>query len=194
MPGRLTIGIDASRANARQRTGTEWYAYHVIRELRDIIPDTYRVILYSKEALRDGLEDLPSHWESRVLAWPPRKLWTQLRLSWEMYRRPPDMLFVPAHALPVILPRKAVTTLHDVAFMAYPQAYRPLERIYHRFAARFAVRRARILTVSEFSRREIVRYFRADEAGIRVTPLGIDTDTYRRPSAEVIRDCLDRHG
>ena len=92
-----------------------------------------------------------------------------------MLRRPPDALFVPAHTLPLVLPRRSVTTLHDVAFMVRKEAYTFAERLYHRFAARFAVRRAAaLLTVSEFSKSEIVRFFGARPESIAVTPLGYD--------------------
>ncbi len=176
---RPTLGIDASRANSQSRTGTEWYAYHVIQELKKIIPDSYRVVLYSREGLRDGLEDLPAGWESRVLRWRWR-FWTQLRLSWEMLRRPPDVLFVPAHVLPVVLPRRAVTTLHDVGFLTVPDAYSWGERLYHRLAARFAVRRAaRLLTVSEFSRGELVRLLGVEESDVAVTPISYDAKRFR---------------
>jgi len=179
-----TLGIDASRANAAKRTGTEWYAFHLIQELKRVIPPSMRVILYSKEPLRDGLENLPPNWESAVLKWPG-KFWTQLRLSWEMLRRPPNTLFVPAHTLPLILPRRSATTLHDVAFMVRKEAYTFAERLYHRFAARFAVRRAAaLLTVSEFSKAEIVRFFGAKPERIAVTPLGYDLKNCRMAESE----------
>lgn len=178
MGKRMVIGIDASRANVAKRTGVEWYAYHLIQELKGIIPDSYRVVLYSREPLMDGLEVLPSHWESRVLAWPPRRLWTQGRLSLEMLTRPPDLLFSPVHVLPMILPKRAIVTVHDVAFMAVPQAYAFFGSPYLRFATWFATRFARVLTVSEFSKSEIVKFFHADPARITVTPLGLDASKY----------------
>lgn len=173
------IGIDASRANVSVRTGIEWYAYNVIQELKDVIPATVRVALYSREPLQDGLEDLPKNWESRVLSWPPRYLWTQARLSWEMLVRPPDLLFVPAHVIPMMLPRRTVTTVHDVAFMAEPQAYGDGGRAYLRFATAQAVRRAEILTVSEFSKKEIIERFNASAECVTVSPLGYDASLYR---------------
>lgn len=188
-----TIGIDASRANVTDRTGTEWYAYNLIQELKSTIPDTYRVVLYSKEPLRDGLEDLPDNWESRVLTWPWR-FWTQIRLSWEMLRRPPDILFVPAHTLPIILPKRASVTLHDVAFMPFKEAYSLPSRLYHTWATRFAIRRANpILTVSQFSKEEIIRWFGADEGMIAVTPLGFDAERYGPVADDVLADTLHRY-
>ncbi|MEK9152950.1 MAG: glycosyltransferase family 1 protein [Patescibacteria group bacterium] len=175
-----TIGIDASRANVKERTGVEWYAYHLIQELKTVIPADHRVVLYSREPLRDGLGTLPANWESRVLSWP-FKLWTQVRLSWEMKKRPPDLLFVPAHTLPVILPKHSINTIHDVGFAARPEFYSPSERRQQTAATRRAVRRAsRILTVSEFSKNELLRRFGAKPEKIEVTPLGYDAERFHR--------------
>lgn len=189
------IGIDASRANYEKRTGTEWYAYHLIQQLKTIIPAKHRVLLYSTTPLRDGLEKLPPNWESKVLKWPPKRLWTQLRLSWEMYRRPPDLLFVPVHAMPVILPKRSATTLHDVAFMSTPGAYSNSENRYQRFAVKFAVKYAdAILTVSHFSKSEIVHYFGADPDKMTVTHLGYDAEMCKPVTDQkLIDDCLARY-
>jgi glycosyltransferase involved in cell wall biosynthesis len=190
------IGIDASRANYDKRTGTEWYAYHLIQELKKVVPGEHKVVLYSTSPLKDGLEQLPPNWESRVLRWPPKRLWTQVRLSWEMLRRPPDVLFVPVHAMPVVLPKRAVTTLHDVAFMTTPEAYSPFENWYQRFAVRHAAKRAGvILTVSDFSKSEIMRHFRVKPEKIVVTHLGYDAERCRPVSdPKELEARLSRYG
>ncbi|MBU0625669.1 glycosyltransferase, partial [Patescibacteria group bacterium] len=178
--GQRVLGIDASRANSSTRTGTEWYAYQVIQGLKKLVPEDIQVVLYSKEPLRDGLEKLPANWESRVLRWPPGRFWTQMRLSWEMLVRPPDVLFVPAHTLPLLTPRKSIITLHDLGFVAVPEAYTWGERLYHRFSAWFAARRAcQILTVSNFSRQEFSRLLGVAEERLAVTPLACDRQMFR---------------
>ena len=181
-----TIGIDASRANRAEKTGVEWYAYYLIQELKKIIPPEYRVILYSAESLVGGLAELPPNWESKIvgglniLFWKRAKnvlLWTQLGLSWEMLRCPPDILFVPSHAIPFIHPKRTYTTIHDVGFRVFPEVYHILPLIYHRFTTRFAVWRAtKIFTPSEFTKSELVKYYKADPKKIIVTPLGFDSD------------------
>jgi len=178
-----SIGIDASRANVAERTGTEWYAFHVIEGLKRLVPPDVRVFLYTREPLRDDLKDLPPNWENRVLSWPPRRLWTQLRLSWEMLVRPPDLLFVPVHVVPIILPKRSVTTLHDVAFVTQPAAYGLFERWYQQYAVWAASRHATaILTISEFSKSEIIKYFGTPAGKIFTTPLGYDPRTFFRPT------------
>ncbi len=180
----MRIGIDASRANQAERTGTEWYSFHVIEELKGLIPDEHEVVLYSKEPLRDELADLPANWTSRVLGWPPRLLWTQLRLSWEMLWHKPDVIYIPAHTIPLVHPRRVVLVVHDVGFAKENELYDPKqigyqsglsarllnglvrlftvgkygasEQDYHLFSMRVAEKAATVvMTVSEFSKQEI---------------------------------------
>src|SRR3990167_11418189 len=102
----MIVGIDASRAFLRRRTGIEEYAYQTIKHLRSVIPETDTVVLYVRKrlAVRDGrlmiaLPEidfaLPEHWSVRGI-WAPR-FWTQIRLSLEMLFHRPDVLLVPAH-------------------------------------------------------------------------------------------------
>lgn len=170
----MLIGIDASRANSKERTGTEWYSYHLIEQLKRI-GGSHTFVLYSKEKLLPDLENLPDNFHSRVLAWPPRFLWTQFRLAWEMLFHPPEVLFVPAHTLPVISRAKMVVTIHDVGFRVYPELYSATDKSYHHcsvwYASRFAYK---IICPSEFTKRELIKYYGTDASKIVVVPHGIE--------------------
>lgn len=179
----ITIGIDASRANRAERTGVEWYAFHLIQEFKKIIPGDFRVILYSAEPLMGELAELPPNWESKIIKgvnlgrgpW----LWTQLGLTLEMIFNKPDILFVPSHAIPLIHPKRTYTTIHDIGFEVFPESYGFLARLYHRFSARLALRSAaKIFTPSEFTKSELIKYYKADPSKIIVTPLGFDSSIY----------------
>ena len=156
----MKIGIDASRANTVQRTGVENYAFFVIQELKKIISVEHQVFLYSREKLEEKIAQLPDHWSSNVLKTPGKKLWTQLRLSWEMLRRPTDVLFVPAHVMPLIHPKKTIAVIHDVAALRFPKSYSLFERWYNWFATKLAVKRAwKIVVPSQFTKDEILELF-----------------------------------
>jgi len=202
----MLIGIDASRANKRERTGTEWYSYNLIKQLAKIDQkNTY--ILYTKEPLREDLRNLGKNFKNRVLHWPPKYLWNLFRLSIEMIFRPPDILFVPAHTIPLISPKKTVTTCHDVGFEEFPHLYATSfiggnnifarflalilrvitlgrysnnELDYHRFSMRLAVKKAaRIISPSLFTAREIEKYYRVEKGKIKVIYEGYDQNKYK---------------
>ncbi|MBI5728340.1 MAG: glycosyltransferase family 4 protein [Candidatus Magasanikbacteria bacterium] len=168
------VGIDASRANHEQKTGVEWYAWQLIEELKKVIPPNVRVILYSDAPLVGALAHLPPNWHSRVLPWPPGRLWTQLRLSLEMLLKPPDVLFIPAHVYPFIHPHRTVMTVHDIAAYRHPQSYSWFERWYTLWSARQAVHRlARVIVPTVFTKQELLIAFHPEEANrIVVIPHG----------------------
>lgn len=180
----MLIGIDASRANRAQKTGVEWYSYRLIEELKKIIPGDIGVVLYSDEPLLGDLSILPPNWESKIITSPIKSpitkkgwLWTQLRLSWEMILYWPDVLFVPSHAMPLFHPRKTVITLHDIGFLKFPEAYKPLARAYHRFSSWFAAKFAwKILTPSEFTKKEIIETYKISPDKVIVTHLAPSMD------------------
>ena len=143
----MIIGIDASRANEEQKTGVGWYAWHVIQELKHLttLPLNHtttrqplRVVLYTNKPLMGDLAVLPEGWSEKVLQWFPGRLWTQIRLSFEMLVNPPDVLFIPAHVFPIIHPKKTVMTVHDIAAIKFPESYNWFERWYSVWSAKFA--------------------------------------------------------
>ncbi|NTU98942.1 glycosyltransferase family 4 protein [Candidatus Falkowbacteria bacterium] len=144
----MIIGIDASRANRKRKSGTEWYAFYLIKQLALIDKDN-QYILYTDEPLAPDLVNLDplgdwineelydtdgyqiirsphNNFRGKVLTWSFGYLWTHLRLSWEMLFHRPDVLFVPSHVLPLIHPRRSVVTIHDVGFerddLLYPKS------------------------------------------------------------------------
>jgi len=121
----MTIGIDASRANRAFKTGTEWYSYYLIKNFA-AIDSQNKYILYSDQPFSNDLEAiLDSHpnFTGKVLRWPWQYFWTLGRLTLEMICCRPRVLFVPAHSIPLIHPRRTITTIHDIAFKREENVY-----------------------------------------------------------------------
>ncbi len=184
----MTIGIDASRAFRKKKTGTEVYSYHVIREIiRQNQSD--RIVLYvDRRITPDEIGfDIPPTVTIKYLAWPIGRLWTQGRLSLEMLIHPPNVLFVPSHALPLVHPTKTVTTIHDVGFLQYPESYSKKDLQYLQWSTQYAVENASsLITVSEFSKHELISHYRVSAEKIYVTHLGYDEDVYHPYSQDEI--------
>ena len=124
----MIIGIDASRANLQHKTGTEWYSFYLIQNLAAIDKEnTYRLYINkpARPELREAIKDNPN-FSFNLLRWPFYSFWTLGRLTLEMLWRRPDVLFVPAHALPLFGPLKTVNTIHDVAFFREERLYRSI--------------------------------------------------------------------
>ncbi|MBI3742620.1 MAG: glycosyltransferase, partial [Chloroflexi bacterium] len=81
-----------------------------------------------------------ANYELRPIPFP--RAWTHARLSYEMLTRAPDVLWVPAHVLPLIHPRKSIVTIHDLGQFYFPDAYPPATRAYHFWSTRWNARAA----------------------------------------------------
>lgn len=90
-----------------------------------------------------------------------------------------DVLHVPFNFLPVFRCRKIVT-IHDLPFLRVPETHLRVERARMLVLTRLAARLAdHILTVSEFTKRDIIDAYRVDPARITVTPNAADRDVFR---------------
>ena len=167
-----TIGIDASRALSTAPTGTESYSYHLIRALLPFLDTHYRTRLYFRSEPEQ--EAFPGA-ELRIIPFP--RLWTHLRLSWEMARYSPDLLFVPAHVLPLVRPKRTLVTIHDLGYRYFPEAHPRRQRLYLDWSTRWNARVAdHILADSCATRDALVQAYSIDRAKITVAYPGYDSD------------------
>ena len=197
----MTIGIDASRAFQKNKTGIEEYSYQVIKHLRDKLdnepasPDARsaesrranrgeQVILYCNPTINTKPDfELPKNWKIKFLRAPI--FWTQFRLSVEMLFHPPDVLFVPAHTVPVIHPKNTLVTIHGLEYEFCPKAYSFWQRFYMRFSIRNSCRWAKkIIAVSENTKRDLMKLYKVPEKKIRVIYEGIGNHVTRNSKHE----------
>jgi len=192
----MVIGIDASRANQKQKTGIGWYSYYLIQELKKIpLNQGDKFILYSSDKLKHDLATLPENWRSKILHWPVKYLWTQIRLATEMLFNPPDILFVPAHCLPIICPIKSVITIHDLGFKRFKKAYSLWQRIYLNLVYWWAARQAnKIIVPSRFTKEEVLKFYKVKENRIEVVHEGYNEKVfYQEKDLEKINSVLQNY-
>ncbi len=206
----MIIGIDASRANLKYKTGTEWYAFNLIKNLADWDrTNTYWLYVNQPATpeLTAAVRNNPN-FSFKLLRWPFYSFWTLGRLTLEMLWRRPDVLFVPAHTLPLFGPFKTVNTIHDIAFFQAKNLYRSskvktetaawqpfidwfvrlitLGRYrsgsvdYLHWSTAFALRHAkRIIAVSEATKQDLLRsYSEARAEKISVIHNGFNDELY----------------
>lgn len=180
----MLIGIDASRAALTQRTGTENYSLYLIRKLIEM-GEGHRFRLYFNRPPQDGLFVRNERVQWRIMPFP--RLWTHLRLAWEVTHHPPDVLYVPAHVVPWLHPRRCVVSVHDLGYLHYPQAHTRWGRWYLDLSTRFNVHSGRrIIADSKATRRDLISHYRVNPEKIVVAyPAGTPglapvTDTAER--------------
>jgi glycosyltransferase involved in cell wall biosynthesis len=172
----MLVGIDASRSVSAQPTGTELYSRYLIAALLSRAPDHFFFRLYFNQAPRSEVRSQKS--EVRIIPFP--RLWTHVRLSLEMMRQPPDLLFVPAHVLPIVHPRRSIVTVHDLGYLYFPEAHPPRQRRYLDRTTRWHTRTAaHLLADSAATKRDLVEKYHADPDRITVAYPGLDPSVKR---------------
>ncbi|HTX87233.1 MAG TPA: glycosyltransferase family 1 protein [Candidatus Nanoarchaeia archaeon] len=246
----MLIGIDASRANRTHKSGTEWYSYYLIKYFARLDKEN-QFILYTDQPLSPDLVDLttldflppnqdsepaydaggyqiiksPHHnFKGKVLRWPFSYFWTLGRLSLFMITNKPDVLFIPAHGIPLARPKRTVNTIHDVAFKREAGVYEEnklgprrgrgsrminfLVRLltggryganstdYLNWSTEYSLKHSdRIITVSQSTKDEILKVYRADDSKITVIHNGFNDRLYKKINDEKkIGEVLEKYG
>lgn len=165
------IGIDASRAVGRLKTGTENYSAQLIRALLSE-PADFRWRLYfngNSESL-----ELPAHDDVDIRDIPARRLWTHLRLSRELMANRVSGLFVPAHVVPLYHP-PTVVTIHDLGYLHWPEAHPAGQRRMLDITTRWSAKSARhIIVPSQQTADDLIRFYNTPARKITVIHHGID--------------------
>jgi len=192
----VIFAIDASSANKKKRTGVENYAFHLIEAMKkEPLKDGERVVLFSQTPLQKTLAQIPSGWESRVLGWKLNRGWMQCRVSWELLRRRPNILFVPGQGIPNFSFRvPIITTIHDIAFRRIGNFYDPSVRRRIASATNRAVKKAKhLFSVSQFTKEELKTVYNVSETKITVTRLSAATEIYKRLDERTIESVLQKY-
>ncbi|MEI7890746.1 MAG: glycosyltransferase family 1 protein [bacterium] len=161
----MKIGIDASRAFLKQRTGIEEYSYQVIENLTNYLQNE-QVILYIRKNQKIDFK-LPENWKITEIRFPI--FWTQFGLSLEMFLHPVEKLFVPAHTVPMIHPRNTIVTVHGLEYEFLPRAYSWFERFYMRLTIKKSCIWANvIISVSENTKKDLIELYGIANEKIKV--------------------------
>lgn len=191
----MLIGIDASRAVTQQRTGTEAYAYFLIRALLPLAQQRgHRVRLYYNQPPpeRHFADEPDSHVEHVVI--PAPRLWTHGRLAIELQRRPPDVFFTPAHVIPFTYRGRSVATVHDLGYRFFPDAHTRFQRAYLDWSTRHNARRSHTVLADSFATKtDLTRFYGTPAHKIEVVYPGIDPILKTVRDEKAIAAVLEKH-
>ena len=161
-------------ANARfltqRMTGVQRYAMEISRELRKLRKGIR--FISPKNVLH---RELASELEAEEYGKLTGHFWEQVELPAYLNSRGTPLLVNFAATAPVLY-RNQLTTIHDLAFLRNPGWFSKSSSYYYRFLIPLVARRLpRIITVSEFSKGEIVNLLHVPEERIKVIPNGVSS-------------------
>lgn len=166
-------------------TGVQRYALEISRQLNELRPDI-RFVAPRNIVHRDIADALGVE----VIGSRSGHAWEQIDLPAFLKTRNSPLLINLANTAPLLYPNK-VSTLHDVAFEKFPENFSWRFRTAYRLATPWMLKTSlKILTVSEFSKKEICAVYRVSSQKISVVPNAVSSAFQEVPSSATERYIL----
>ncbi len=168
----MRIGIDGL-ALSSHTGGDETYLRNIVRALTAIEPDN-SYTLFLNQRLPDDYIPGAEHINQVVMRPPIAQLRVPVSLPIAALQAHVDLLHVQYMA-PWYYPHPIVVSVHDIAYERYPYYFPPSLLMQLRAVVPLTIRRAAtVLTLSEFSKRDIMRRYSVPSEKIVVTPCAAD--------------------
>jgi glycosyltransferase involved in cell wall biosynthesis len=165
----MRIGIDARELCGRA-TGVGRYLGGLLREwAADSRARAHEFVLYAPKPIALSLD--ARRFPTRTIAGPPGTWWEQVQVPRVAASDHLDVWFAPAYTAPLRLVAPIVVVIHDLSFVAHPEWFRLREGARRRWlTSQTASRAAAVVTVSEFSKRELIDRLDVPAGNIHVIP------------------------
>ena len=176
----LHLGVDGRELLGRP-TGVGRYLLAILREWAETTPHRYSIFIpgLPHQSPEGATAGLPQPELGERMQWVtdpggrPGTWWEQMRLPGLVARSRPDVFFAAGYTAPLRLSCPYVVAIYDVSFWAHREWFSPREGMRRRWLTRAGARRAHsVVTISEFSADEIVRFLGVPRNRIRLAPPG----------------------
>jgi glycosyltransferase involved in cell wall biosynthesis len=188
----VKIAIDVRKWNDY---GIGTYVRNLVRHLARLDHET-SYYLFCNPADEPTLRDLAENFVPVVDGSARYGLREHISIPLKVKRLGVDLLHCPHYIRPLLCTVPTVVTIHDCIHLLFPQ-YLPSTMAYRyaRFMMGNAVRRsARVFTVSEASRADILRFYPfADPEKVLVIPNAIDAELLQDPGPEEMERVRERY-
>jgi glycosyltransferase involved in cell wall biosynthesis len=186
----MRIGIDARKL---RDYGIGTYVRNLLRQLARQDDGDY--VVFCRDTDIESVRDLGPRFRPVREEAGAYSIREQLAIPIDVRREAIDLFHAPHYVLPPLTPCRSVVTIHDCIHLRFPQ-YLPsrLGYAYARAQMWSATHRAaRVITVSEASKRDILRYFRVAESRIDVIYNAIDERFWQEPDNDEIDRVRQRY-
>jgi len=169
----MKICIDARMITSRLH-GISRYALNLIKELKAIDKENPYLLLVNDDYLRNFISDAENFRLKIVSA----KLYTvleQMVIPVILKRERIDLFHSLSYSAPIFQPCPTVMTIHDLIPWIFHEDYPFIHKLYYRLIVKgAAIKAAKIITVSNSSKEDLVKYFDIPENKIVVIYNGVD--------------------
>ena len=170
----MKVAVNARMLLADRLEGIGWYTHQLMSRIAPAHPEHEFLFLFDRPyhprfVFADNVKPL-------VLAPPARHpllwyLWFEHSVRRALARHGADVFFSPDGFLSLQAVAPTVLTVHDLAFERFRGQLGPLQGLYcRRFTPAFVHRARRVVTSSEFSKRELIDCYGTDASKVEVIP------------------------
>ncbi len=187
----MKIGLDIQDL-ARKTTGIGRYILGLLDGYCSINKRD-EVTLLTKDNINEQNFHIVTHYGYSIIQKKSRSetVWGQYHLTTLLKKHNVDILHCPSVRAPIIHSRPVVLTVHDVIFKLFPEYYTKCDRNYMNILYRLVLNSIDlIISVSECTKNDLIRYFNIPEKKIIVVYNGIDKrffDAKRSDGREVLK-------
>ena len=184
----MKISFDIQTLLKGEKTGIGWAIQSIIEGLNLKAKNCYQLNYFSLGYSKENKNNI-THFQDRGFILNPSKIFHDVpyRMIWNLlpipystfFGKDSDVTVFFNYIIPPGVKGKKIAMIHDMSYKAYPETVRVKTRKYLEINLQKTCNRAdKIFTISEFSKKEIVKYINIDKSKIEVIPLGVDTTLY----------------
>ncbi|MEK7109815.1 MAG: glycosyltransferase family 1 protein [Patescibacteria group bacterium] len=164
----MKIGVDGNEANVEKRVGVSVYVLNLLKYFYKVASKEILFVVYLKNF---PLSDLPK--ENKYFKYKIIKgkfLWSQIYLPLHLFfHKNINVYFSPAHYLPRYCPVPQVVTIHDLAYLYFPEDFTKKDLWQLKNWTNFSINKAnQIIAVSKTTKKDIIKNYGVDETKVSV--------------------------
>lgn len=184
------IGINLLYINPKLAGGSVTYALKLVKEISLLDKHNEYVIYINKECMNINFE-VGNNFEIRVLNFEYssvylRYFWEQIILPFYIFKDKIDLIHSLGYVTPLFTNTKKVVSILDINYKGHSNNMSPSKRfLLGSMVNLSAIFSNKIITISEFSKKQIVKYTQAKENKIIVTLLSGSSDLSSNENVDV---------
>lgn len=194
----MIIGIDGNEANIENRVGVNEYAFQLLwnlYKLQESEENPHNLIVYLKEKPREDLPKEKQNFKYKIIS--GGGMWIITKLMPYLFSNPDrlDVVFTPSHyTVPFsFIPR--VCSIMDLGYLEFSTQF--TKKVFWQlkwWSAMSIFVSKHIISISESTKRDIVRHYPFTKNKITVTLLGYDPKRFNAQiSSSVVRQIKNRY-
>lgn len=174
----MKIAVNVRLLKKNKLDGIGWFTFHTLKNIIEANPNYEFIFIFDKKfddefIFGSNVKSViaPPVTRHPILWW----IWLNISVPFVLNKHKPDVFFSPDGFVPNYNKCRIVNVIHDINFVHYPKDMPFFTRIfYNYFFQRFAKKSNKLLTVSQYSKSDIIKTYNVDPQKINVVYNGSD--------------------